>query len=404
MTKKDYRRILIVKMSSLGDVIHALPTLYALKQNWPDAKITWAVHEQFGTVLPGQPWLDEVIYIDKKKLKSLSYLWHLRKELHSRHFDMCLDLQCLAKSALVSWLSGAPEKYGYWELREGSGLVNKGLVGPNKMGHVIERYLDTVRALGGTVDRIEFPLRHDEEAKKSVQLKLTAFSGPYAVIVPGARWAVKEWPTQNFGALCKRLVDAGVTPVLAGAPSDVEKAAEVMAAANESATTAAGTAGNATDTTVSNAIGTTASSATGIKVINLVGQTSLPELIELIRGCAIYISADTGPLHMANALQKPLVALFGTTSPDRTGPYGGDYVHVIVSPTSKATPEHPLVDDPECMKQITVDRVWDVVKPLLPKTGAANSDANTTAPNADVNTTAPTEAAPTATQHEKGGE
>lgn len=177
-----------------------------------------------------------------------------------------------------------------------------------------------------------------------------------------------------------------------------------MAAANESATTAAGTAGNATDTTVSNAIGTTASSATGIKVINLVGQTSLPELIELIRGCAIYISADTGPLHMANALQKPLVALFGTTSPDRTGPYGGDYVHVIVSPTSKATPEHPLVDDPECMKQITVDRVWDVVKPLLPKTGAANSDANTTAPNADVNTTAPTEAAPTATQHEKGGE
>lgn len=388
MTKKDYRRILIVKMSSLGDVIHALPTLYALKQNWPDAKITWAVHEQFGTVLPGQPWLDEVIYIDKKKLKSLSYLWHLRKELHSRHFDMCLDLQCLAKSALVSWLSGAPEKYGYWELREGSGLVNKGLVGPNKMGHVIERYLDTVRALGGTVDRIEFPLRHDEDAKKSVQLKLTAFSGPYAVIVPGARWAVKEWPTQNFGALCKRLVDAGVTPVLAGAPSDAEKAAEVMAAANESATTASGTAGEAAGITA------TASSATSAKVINLVGQTSLPELIELIRGCAIYISADTGPLHMANALQKPLVALFGTTSPDRTGPYGGDYVHVIVSPTSKATPEHPLVDDPDCMKQITVDMVWDVVKPLLPQNATANAAA----------TTAPTEAAQTATQHEKGGE
>ncbi len=386
MTKKDYRRILIVKMSSLGDVIHALPTLYALKQNWPDAKITWAVHEQFGNVLPGQPWLDEVIYIDKKKLKSLSYLWHLRKELHSRHFDMCLDLQCLAKSALVSWLSGAPEKYGYWELREGSGLVNKGLVGPNKMGHVIERYLDTVRALGGTVDRIEFPLRHDEEAKKSVQLKLTAFSGPYAVIVPGARWAVKEWPTQNFGALCKRLVDAGVTPVLAGAPSDVEKAAEVMAAAHESATTASGTAGEAATAT--------ASSATGAKVINLVGQTSLPELIELIRGCAIYISADTGPLHMANALQKPLVALFGTTSPDRTGPYGGDYVHVIVSPTSKATPEHPLVDDPDCMKQITVDMVWDVVKPLLPQNATANAAA----------TTATTEAAQTATQQEKGGE
>lgn len=367
MTKKDYRRILIVKMSSLGDVIHALPTLYALRQNWPNAHITWAVHEQFSTVLPGKPWLDDVIYIDKKKLKSLSYLWALRKDLHSRNFDMCLDLQCLAKSALVAFLSGAPEKYGYWELREGSGLVNTGLVGPHKMGHVIERYLDTVRALGGTVDRIAFPLRQDEDAARSVQQKLRAAlaaigSAPtsmYAVIVPGARWTVKEWPTDYFGALCNRLVDAGVIPVLAGAPTDVAKAKEVLAAANHAVTAkneAVGTPITHQEVTTSEADN---------QIINLVGQTSLPELIELIRGCAIYISADTGPLHMANALQKPLVALFGTTSPERTGPYGGDYVHVIVSPTSKATPDHPLVDDPACMKQITVDRVWDVVAPLL---------------------------------------
>lgn len=375
MIKKDYRRILIVKMSSLGDVIHALPTLQALRQNWPKAHITWAVHEQFGAVLPGKPWLDDVIYIDKKKLKSLSYLWALRKDLHSRHFDMCLDLQCLAKSALVAFLSGAPEKYGYWELREGSGLVNKGLVGPHKEGHVIERYLDTVRALGGTVDRIAFPLRCDEGAKQSIQEKVTAAleargasaQTPYAVVVPGARWAVKEWPTANFGALCTRLAAKGVIPILAGAPADGEKAREVLAAANslvadnhEAGDTPIADKADKNDT----------NSEAGAPIINLVGQTSLPELIELIRGCAIYISADTGPLHMANALQKPLVALFGTTSPDRTGPYGGDYVHVIVSPTSKATAAHPLVDDPDCMKQITVDRVWQVVAPLLPNAAA----------------------------------
>ena len=96
----------------------------------------------------------------------------MRRILHERNFDMCLDLQCLAKSAIVSFLSGAKEKYGYWELREGSNLVNKALVGPNKYGHVIERYLDTVRALGGTVDTIEFPMNESEEAANSCEAKL----------------------------------------------------------------------------------------------------------------------------------------------------------------------------------------------------------------------------------------
>ena len=114
---KDYKNILIIKMSSLGDVIHALPTLYAVRKNWPNAHITWAIHEQFASLLPGTPWVDDVIIIDKKQLKKPSYLYQLRKDLHSRHFDMTLDLQCIAKSAIVSLLSGAPEKYGYWELR-----------------------------------------------------------------------------------------------------------------------------------------------------------------------------------------------------------------------------------------------------------------------------------------------
>lgn len=220
---KEYKRILIVKMSSLGDVIHALPTLYAIRKNWPNAHITWAVHEQFSGPLPGKPWLDDVLFIDKKKLKSLSYLWTLRRILHERDFDMCLDLQCLAKSAIVSFLSGAKEKYGYWELREGSNLVNKALVGPNKYGHVIERYLDTVRALGGTVDTIEFPMHESAEAAKACEAKLAVQGLPdgtdYAVIAPGARWIVKEWPIAHFGELCKRLAAKKQYVVLVGGGS-----------------------------------------------------------------------------------------------------------------------------------------------------------------------------------------
>ena len=93
----------------------------------------------------------------------------------------------------------------------------------------------------------------------------------------------------------------------------------------------------------------------------------MPELIELIRHCEIFISADTGPLHIANALKRPLIALFGTTSPKRTGPYGGSHEHLIISPKSKATPEQPLVDDPDCMAQIPVDAVWSVYEQVIGK-------------------------------------
>lgn len=340
---KAYKNILVIKMSSLGDVIHALPTLYALRKNWPQAKITWAVHPQFAHILPGKPWIDELILIDKKGLKSFSYLRRLWKDLHSRHFDMTLDLQCIAKSAIVSFCSGAPEKYGYWELREGSKLVNKALVGAHQYDHVIERYLDTVRALGGQVDSVEFPLPQSAEAAQAVKEKLLGqgldslalASGDYIVLAPGARWAVKEWPIPHFIDLCQRLVNDGQNVVLIGAPSDQEKGRAIVEA------------------------------VASPHVIDMTGHTSLTELIELIRSAKLYISADTGPLHLANALKKTLISLYGTTSPERTGPYGGDHVHIIVSPTSKATPTEPLVNDPDCMAQISVDAVWGVYKTLV---------------------------------------
>lgn len=330
-------------MSSLGDVIHALPTLYAVRKNWPKAKITWAVHPQFASVLPGKPWIDELIIIDKKGLKSFSYLRSLWKNLHGRHFDMTLDLQCIAKSAIVSFCSGAAEKYGYWELREGSRLINKALVGPHKYDHVIERYLDTVRALGGQVDGVEFPLPEDAQEARVVQKELEILGMPnrelgaskYIVVAPGARWALKEWPISHFADLCQRLCQTGYYVVLAGAASDQAKSQAIVQA------------------------------VTSKYLLDMTGKTSLSQLIELIRYSSLYISADTGPLHLANALKKPLIALFGTTSPDRTGPYGGGHVHIIVSPTSKATVREPLVNDPDCMGAIKVDSVWELCQSLL---------------------------------------
>lgn len=168
-------------------------------------------------------------------------------------------------------------------------------------------------------------------------MKCHGVDDEYIVVVPGARWIVKEWPLLNFGELCIRLCESGKKVVIAGAPDDVDKGAFIENYVKHK------------------------------NLINLVGSTTMPELIELIRHCQIFISADTGPLHIANALKRPLIAMFGTTSPKRTGPYGGSHVHLIISPTSKATPEQPLVDDPDCMAQIPVDAVWSVYEQVLGK-------------------------------------
>ena len=339
---KEYQNILIIKMSSLGDVLHALPTLYALRENCPKARIVWAVHENFSAVLPGKPYIDDIVYIDKKRLKSLLYWRELRHTLHAYHFDVSFDLQGLAKSAIVAWNSGAEEKYGYWEMREGSFLVSKGLKGSHQYDHVIERYLDTVRVLGGKVDAIEFPLPNISAVQSVMKQRLYAdgMKGDYIAIVPGARWTVKEWPLAYWHEFIHRITDTGMNVVLLGSKDDTEKGREIIEHISSS------------------------------RVFDYTGKTNLKELMAAIANARLYISADTGPLHIANALKKELIALFGPTCPDRTGPYGGadsSYIHMLISPTSKATPTQPLVNDPQCMAQITVDMLWDVYTTVCKK-------------------------------------
>lgn len=341
---KPYKTILIIKMSSLGDVLHALPTLYALRENCPDARIVWAVHRQFSAVLPGKPYIDDIVYIDKKRLKSLSYLKELRRTLHAYHFDLCLDLQGLAKSAVVAFCSGAREKYGYWEMREGSFLVSKGLAGAHKFAHVIERYLDTVRALGGKVDAVEFPLPSVAAEMASLRSRFAAagMTGPYIAAVPGARWAVKEWPVAYWQDFLRRVTQTGMNVVLLGSGDDVPKGKAI------------------------------ADGVASPRLFDCTGRTTLRELMAAIAMSRLYVSADTGPLHIANALKKELIALFGPTCPDRTGPYGGthgEYIHMIISPTSAATQEQPLVDDPACMSQISVGMVWKTYMDIVKEAG-----------------------------------
>lgn len=343
--KREYKNILLIKMSSLGDVIHTLPFVYELRKLYPEAKITWLVHPQFGGFIPTQI-VDEVLYFDKVEFKQKSWGEKLqaglamRRLLRSKHFDLVIDLQGLFKSAVLAAISGCSNRIGYAEMREGSGLVSRSIVGPHKSDHVIERYLDVARYLGAEVGRVEFPLPNLEKEEKVVRHKLAerGCREKYLVIVPGARWETKCWPVEHYVVLIKELVKYGYYVVLAGGKDDEAKGQRIR-----------GLVGSE-------------------KCIDLTGRTTLKELVALIKGSELYISADTGPLHFAAALKKPLVCMYGPTKPDRTGPYGGDNQIIIQSPARCAGCLHKQCDNWHCMYDITPQMVLDGVAKLTGRT------------------------------------
>lgn len=334
----EYKNILIIKMSSLGDVIHALPFSATLRKLYPKAKITWLVHPQFAGFVPDAPTIDEVIFFDKVAFNKMGFLGKInflrtfRQELHDKHFDLVIDLQGLFKSAVIAWLTGCPNRIGYCEMREGSGLVSKAICGEHSQEHVIERYLDVARYLGADVEKIDFPLPNLDKEAVSVRDKLIIAGmkdKDYVVFVPGARWETKEWPPEHYATLADKVTADGTYVVLAGGPDETEKAELIKATAEND------------------------------KIIDLTGKTSLRELAALIKGCKVYISGDTGPLHFAAALKKPLIAMYGPTKAERTGPYGGDNITVLTSPANCAGCLKKHCSDWHCMYDITPEMVYD---------------------------------------------
>ncbi len=340
---KQYSNILVIKMSSLGDVMHALPSLHALRSLYPAAKISWLVEPQFAGLLPGKPYIDEKIVFYKNDLKKknllekFAYLKKLRTELHSRHFDLVIDLQGLLKSSLVALLSGCSNRIGYCEMREGSFLVTRAICGPNSKNHVVERYLDVIRYLGAKVDKAVFPLPDfaQQEARIKDILHQQGVTGKYAVFFPGSRWVTKEWPLERYAELAKKFVKEGVSVVIAGGPADREKGIKIKAGADCP------------------------------QVVNLVGQTDMLDIAALVKNSCVCVGGDTGPLHVAAAAGAPTVTMFGPISSDRTRPYGELNTSIITtapcSPCFKRTCPKTFI----CMDTISVDEVFSACLPHL---------------------------------------
>jgi lipopolysaccharide heptosyltransferase I len=303
----DGPRIALVKLSSLGDVIHALPVAVSLRAARPRARLAWIVERREAAVLHGHPALDEVIVADTRRWRrargpgalraALGEALALRRRLAAARFDVALDLQGLVKSGAVAAATRAPLRVGFaaGRVREPLSVLftNRRVVPPPSACHVVEQYLALLAPLGITERRLEFHLPVTPAAEAAMEQWLAARGlKPHrrlVVLNPGAGRADKRWPVEHFGTLARRLTqDAGAHVLVTWGPGE-ERAAAAIAAAAPAA---------------------------------LAPPTDLTTLPALLRRASVMVAADTGPLHVAAALGVPCVGLYGPTAAARNGPYG----------------------------------------------------------------------------------
>ena len=307
-------KVLILKPSSLGDVVQALPLLRLLKQHRPDAEVHWWLASELCPLLAGDADLATVIPFERKRWRSPTYWpdgFDQIRALRAARYDWVIDLQGLARSALFAWLANGAFTIGLELEREGAHLAyDLAVPRPKDKPHAVEWYLAVARALGIPVHDSFAWLPARPEIAAQVETKCPHNGARWLGINPGARWDNKRWPVEHFTELVRQLAarDANFRFALFGGPGDWQLTDTIQRAAPD-------------------------------RCVNFAGRTALPEFIELLRGCELLVTNDTGPMHLAAALRKPIVSLFGPTSPEQTGPYGQESFAL----------RHPLPCAP-CMK------------------------------------------------------
>jgi lipopolysaccharide heptosyltransferase I len=333
-------RILIIKPSSLGDIVHTLPMLAALRQAHPDAHIAWLAEQSFVQLLEDHPQLDEVIPFDRRRFGKMArspriaveFVRFLR-DIRRRNFDLIVDLQGLFRSGFLAYASAAPQRVGFAAARELAWLFYTERVRcPRGVRHAVDKNLCVTAALGLPADPPSFVLQpRPKESARAAALLAERSIDAFTAVIPGARWKTKRWRADRFGTLIDRIHGDGLPAcVLLGAPADREFADQVVAACQT-------------------------------PVVDLVGTTSLRELVALIDRAACVICHDSGPMHIAAALEKPIVAIFGPTDPARTGPYSRD-AQVITPPIYCAPCHRRRCWHHSCMQQLDVETVFETVR------------------------------------------
>ena len=350
MTKNEEMKILIIKLSSLGDVIQTLPVLIPLRKNFPDAKISWLVEEEAVEIIKGNPLVDQIIISRKNRwIKALSNFGKLRqivqegnafcKDLRSCSYDFVIDFQGLLKSGIFVGLSRGKRKLGFAPVREKAHIfLNEKIPFPKTPLHAVERYLFLVASLGCSGVNPEFfiPIRqnHRDRILNFLRENKITLDKPLILLHPGTRWKTKLWVEAKWAILGDWLQEkTGAQVVFTGSVNDLSLIERIIGKMR-------------------------------FPAVNTAGMWGLNELAFLQKQADVVIIPDSGPMHLASAMGTSVIALFGPTDPKLTGPYS-ERSRVIM----KAAECQPCFKrkclSHECMKEITVKEVWEATEAVL---------------------------------------
>ncbi len=294
------QRILITRLSHIGDCILTLPVVNAIRKQYPDAFIAWAVESPTQQLLEHHPEIDHIIQVPKSWMSKPGTWRQLRRDLRCEDFDVAIDPQGLTKSAMLGWLSGAPRRIGIkgrWG-RELSPWLNNTLV-ETLSDHVVDRSMELLSKLDIESPQVEFNLPTIAEANQKIDTWLSNHKlNSFAVINPGASWRSKRWENDRFGTVASHLYQEHNLRTVITWAGDQEKAMaqQIFRLNNRGSVFAM--------------------------------PTSLNELASLISRAKFFVGCDTGPMHIATAVGTPCVGLYGTTRPQDSGAYGPQHVAV----------------------------------------------------------------------------
>jgi len=335
----DYRHILMIKPSSLGDIVHAMPTCAAIRRAHPKARLTWLVKRQWAGLVERIEGVDRVWPVEPTLMGWLSQVPPLRVE----RFDLVVDLQGLFRSAAIGWLSGSPLLVGFANGREGSPwFYSRRVSVPQSEMHAVDRYLLVAKAVGagesGTPEfRFRIPQSDYDEVDRLLSRSGVTPGTNWVAMNVSARWPTKRWPAPSFAEVADRLQQEGYgAVVMIGGPDERADVAEVIARMKTPA-------------------------------IDLAGATTVGLLPALLSKASLLITNDSGPMHIAAAAGTPVVALFGPTSAARTGPYGVGHrvlaTGISCRPCLSRTCKNPV--QLECLTGISSEQVFAAAQDQL---------------------------------------
>jgi len=346
---KGNEKILIIKPSAFGDVIHALALLNSLKSAYPGLSIFWLVNKEYADLLANNPLIERLYIFDRKRWgrkrnlpATMREIGSLLNSVRRERFDLIIDLQCLLRSGLITRFSGAGYRIGLSDAREGSGFCyNYKVEVTDKKRHAVDRYLKVAQFFGIDTkkQKVAFPLIWSKDEDSTIRSIIPSSGKIRIAINAHARWESKCWSQARFARVADKLIhDYHADVVFTGGPGDVAAVENIAMMMRETPILAA-------------------------------GKTSALELAALLAAMDLVITNDSGPMHLSVAVNVPVIALFGPTDPLKTGPYGNGNIVIHKTDGRLCAPcmRKECLKPQHCMDAICVEDVLEAVDIIIEK-------------------------------------